>query len=411
MLTGDINNINIIYKQDHLITLEFISNDRNYMYQGEVNKDNNMHGYGKLWNNNYSYHGYFKNNELSGEGIITYTGSMDYSSLQSIKNFMIYYKGEYLNNKKNGKGFEKYLNNEYYEGNFYNDLKHGEGSLYNHNGEIKINGFWDLGKPIDTKHITEYYQNGFLKYKGEYNGTNRHGKGTYFNNSGLIIFEGEFYDDGSFKNGKLYNNNLICFEGEFIDNMPFKGTFYWTNGIKLGVATIEKKNNENYFFGVTTIYKPTGGILFSGDLILQNKIIDIQRISKYFVVCDNKTIDYNIYFGSGIVYNFDIKSSHEKGLSNIIKMNDNNELHGEQIEYQKNGKPKIINNYNNGSKEGITTFYSDNNEIEVTKTYKNNYKNGTTTIFRDNKIHQQIEYKNDISTFIFSVSFDRYKVV
>ena len=294
MLNININDVNINYKQNGFITQTFKLNDTNYIYQGTVNKDNEMHGYGKLWTNNYSYHGYFKNNTLSDEGILTYTGS--YNNISDIKYFVIYYKGFFLNNKKHGKGIEKYLNNEYYQGDFFNNLKHGEGSLYNHNGQVKIKGYWDLGKKIDTKHITQYYQNGVLKYKGDYNGTSMHGKGTYCNINGMIIFEGEFYN-GNFTNGKLYNNNLICFEGEFIDNIPFKGTFYWNNAIKFGIASVEIINNEKYLIGKTTIYKPTGDILFKGNLINTNKSDTITNC--YSLVCDDITINYK--------YNYDIQ--------------------------------------------------------------------------------------------------------
>ena len=41
----------------------------------------------------------------------------------------------------------------------------------------------------------EYYENGKLKYEGEYNEGVKHGKGKEYDENGNLIFEGE-YNDG-----------------------------------------------------------------------------------------------------------------------------------------------------------------------------------------------------------------------
>ena len=97
------------------------------------------------------------------------------------------YKGNFVDNKKNGYGYELYSNKEFYKGSFFNDLRHGNGTLYNMNGETKIESLWELGKSVNNSFITEYYSNGCLEYRGEYNGMHRNGKGVLCNKKGEII--------------------------------------------------------------------------------------------------------------------------------------------------------------------------------------------------------------------------------
>jgi hypothetical protein len=49
------------------------------------------------------------------------------------------YEGEWLNDKKNGKGKLFYEDGDYYEGNFVNDKRHGEGKVIS-KGKIVCSG-------------------------------------------------------------------------------------------------------------------------------------------------------------------------------------------------------------------------------------------------------------------------------
>ena len=46
----------------------------NEIYQGQV-LDNIKSGYGRLWNKEYNYYGYFKDNTFEGEGMIEYNNN------------------------------------------------------------------------------------------------------------------------------------------------------------------------------------------------------------------------------------------------------------------------------------------------------------------------------------------------
>ena len=80
-----------------------------------------------------------------------------------------YYKGEYKDNKPNGKGIKYYSNgNILYEGNFINGKFDGKGKYY--------------------------YDNG-MYFIGEYKNGLRNGKGIQYYKNGNILFEGDWIDD------------------------------------------------------------------------------------------------------------------------------------------------------------------------------------------------------------------------
>ena len=114
----------VINKNENLATIRYVDeDDTECIYQGEIDEDGKFDGYGKLWNPEYSYHGFFKNDNINGEGELKYTKKSE----ELNNTFPIYYKGIFLNNKRNGEGIEKYANKEFYKGNFLNDFRHGEG--------------------------------------------------------------------------------------------------------------------------------------------------------------------------------------------------------------------------------------------------------------------------------------------
>ena len=73
----------------------------------------------------------------------------------------------------------------------------------------------------------EYYDNGQLKFEGEYlNGKIWNGKGNEYNDITSVLFEGEFkkgkkWNNINLKDGKgylkEYKNNTLIFEGEYLN--------------------------------------------------------------------------------------------------------------------------------------------------------------------------------------------------
>ena len=88
-------------------------------------------GNGKyIWKNGEYYIGQEKNGLRHGKGIEYYS------------NGKIRYKGNFVNDEKNGIGHYISESGEYYIGQFKNNFKHGKGTLYLPNGKIKQEGKW-----------------------------------------------------------------------------------------------------------------------------------------------------------------------------------------------------------------------------------------------------------------------------
>jgi hypothetical protein len=133
------------------------------------------------------------------------------------------YKGEWLNNKKHGRGTE-IVGDYKYEGQFRNGKRHGLGVLYMRHGSgnnawIRVyKGNFVEGKK--ERHGTAYYANGEI-YEGEFHGGLREGRGTYFYTDG-DKYEGQWYEGKRHGFGTLVKPNGDYYEGQ------------WKNGDKNG---------------------------------------------------------------------------------------------------------------------------------------------------------------------------------
>ena len=142
-----------------------------------------------------------------------------------------YIFGDYLNEERNGKGKEYYINGKIsYEGEYLNGKENGKGKEYTYNGKLKFEGEYLNGKRWNGKGYNkegnmnfeikegkgkgkEYYPNGKLKFEGEYLNGKRNGNGKEYNYAGKLQFEGEY------KNGKRWNGTIIEYDwsdGEII---------------------------------------------------------------------------------------------------------------------------------------------------------------------------------------------------
>ena len=105
----------------------------------------------------------------------------------------------------------------------------------------------------------EYYDNGKLKYEGEYLNGVRNGKGKEYEPSGFIsekelkqeienfkepkeeelVYEGEYLNGEKNGKGKEYCNGKLRFEGEYLYNYKIKGKYYikenWNMKVNLDI--------------------------------------------------------------------------------------------------------------------------------------------------------------------------------
>ena len=93
--------------------------------------------------------------------------------------------------------------------------------VYYNNGKLKFEGEYLNGK----RKGKEYNGNGKLKFEGEYLNDEKIGKGKEYNNNGKLIFEGEYLYDFKLK-GKEYVNEKLEYEGEYLYNTKWNGKGY-----------------------------------------------------------------------------------------------------------------------------------------------------------------------------------------
>ena len=232
---GEVN-----YNNEHHGKGKFIykSGDK---YIGEY-RNNKMWGKGTYYfSDGTIYEGEWVDNAREGHGKVSYPDGS-------------YYEGEWKNNQRNGYGKEVNRNGQY-EGYFKFDEVRGEGKLTLISGDIIEGNFYTLrnasnatltkngkkykGKVVDTEFIEDplngyhevRYTNGV--YEGDYKDNVRHGVGTYTWDDGSI-YEGEWKDDERTGFGNLKT-----------ENFTYSGLF--KNGKYNGVGTIEFKNGNKFY--------------------------------------------------------------------------------------------------------------------------------------------------------------------
>ena len=212
-------------------------NGKKCFYKGNIDKNDNLEGYGELYTEDGNkYEGIFNNNILNGlgryikndgtclEGIFKNNEIISKATILSKDNNdkLLTYFGSIKNLKKNGKGIE--YNEDYnYNGDFINNIKEGKGKIIFINfGDIYEGDFHD--DKINGK--------GFYKWKN---------KETYY---------------GDFINAKMHGHGIYKwpdgsqYEGEYINNIKVGyGIYKWRDG------RIFKGNFENGkpHFGKITI--------------------------------------------------------------------------------------------------------------------------------------------------------------
>ena len=95
------------------------------------------------------------------------------------------FEGEYLNGKRNGKGKEFDYDKIIFEGEYINGLR-WNGKGYDNNNEV----VYELKN--GNGYVKEYYNEGELKFEGEYLNGEKNGKGKVYDYDGSLEFEGEY---------------------------------------------------------------------------------------------------------------------------------------------------------------------------------------------------------------------------
>ena len=180
------------------------------VYEGDINMDNERHGFGRLTTTKSVFLGEWRNDEFTGWGRETRRSGK-------------VLEGKYIKGVVEGKGILKNSKGNTYIGDFSNSKRHGKGILETHTihyeGEFKNDKLSGKGKIIFKKegHV----------YEGEFENNEINGFGTFKWKNG-DSYTGQMMNGKMHGRGKYIYNNGQVFEGNYV------------NGIKQ-----RKANNNN----------------------------------------------------------------------------------------------------------------------------------------------------------------------
>ena len=132
-------------------------------------------------------------------------------------NGKIVFIGEFLLDKKwDGKGYDE-------NGKVIYELKNGTGKVMEYdNGYLKFEGEYLNGEKNGKG---KEYENNELVFEGEYLNGKRNGKGKEYNITNGKKFEGEYLNGERNGYGKeSYDDDIIYFEGEYLNGKEWNGT-------------------------------------------------------------------------------------------------------------------------------------------------------------------------------------------
>jgi len=252
--------------------------------------------------------------------------------------------------------------------------KNGIKKGYNYDNEV----VYELK---DGKGLVKEYDNGPLKFIGEYKDGERNGKGREYN-CGYLIFEGEYWK-GKRWNGKGYNkdkkvayelkkgkeivkeyniiNNCLYFEAEYINGeRNGKCKLYDVQG-KLqfeGEFRNEMKNGKGKEYDFLGHYLP-----FEGEYLYDQKRMGKEYYTNGIVKFEGELLYDKPWNGKG----YDLKG---KLIYKLINGN------GKIKEFDDEGRIEYIGEYKNGKRNGKGKEYDNNGRIKYEGEYVNGYWNG-----------------------------------
>ena len=209
--TGLIHNYILIYNenQEDLSQME--------IYEGDLNQKGQRHGLGKLVTQYYELKGLWKNDMFSGWGRQRNMKKWGKGKLISDK---IIYEGDFINNKKEGKGRIKFLeSNVIYEGTFINDNIEGYGIFKYTNGNI---------------------------YEGEVKNWKMNGNGAYKYRNGKIL-KGRFVDNKIVNYENIQPSFYSPLIRQSINNEFGNEKFFYHYESKKIINNKENENNMNNY--------------------------------------------------------------------------------------------------------------------------------------------------------------------
>ena len=332
------------------------------IYQGDLNKNGERHGFGKYTTPLYDLIGMWKNDKFNGWGrIIRHNGQIYegkfVNGIINGKGIFIdknknKYVGDFVNMKKCGEG--KWITkNMVYEGEFHNNKIDGKGKIKFFNSGIEYIGTFK-NEQIDGYGIFKWVNGD--EYEGEVKNGKMHGKGTYKYNNGKtyngIFFNGKIVDEKEaskiHKDIKIKKTNSLFIKKHSYSNYNYN-TFDSTNKNLKELNTFTNKNRRKISRSNFKSFDIDVNSSYMNKNLYENKELDqIQECPGYL---DNY---YDYDYEPDILYDFHFNKE-------VFQYNNNNFDLDTYLEYNNNGESnnnnnemKIVdsdNNYNNNKKD------------------------------------------------------------
>jgi len=219
------------------------------------------------------------------------------------------YKGEWVDDKRNGFGAEVNPDGGKYEGEWKDNKRHGKGTIFKKSGKKLIRtyvGDWERGYMCG--HGSMYYPNGEI-YRGEWSKNKRSGKGKLEMNNG-DHYDGDWLNDKQNGFGTLYHNNGNAYEGLWMDGLKEgPGRFFYaaTNKVYEGEWAEdaprcgeyrEPNKDETTRFGEPSVRKQNY-ILPEICLESPNEVLDMATTNVRMENSDRRGISNNSNNGDG----------------------------------------------------------------------------------------------------------------
>ena len=196
------------------------------VYEGDVNINNQRHGFGRLTTVKSVYLGQWRNGEFTGWGRETRRSGK-------------VYEGKYINGLLQGKGILKNNKGVSYVGDFKDSKRHGKGILDTHKvhyeGDFRDDKLCGKGRII-------FKIEGHV-YEGQFDNNEINGFGTFKWKNG-DSYTGNMLNGKMDGKGKYRYNNGVVYEGIYKNGVKQgKGKVYNTNGMTS--SQVQKKINQN----------------------------------------------------------------------------------------------------------------------------------------------------------------------
>ena len=196
------------------------------VYEGDVNINNQRHGFGRLTTVKSVYLGQWRNGEFTGWGRETRRSGK-------------VYEGKYINGLLQGKGILKNNKGVSYVGDFKDSKRHGKGILDTH--KVHYEGDFIDDKLCGKGRII-FKIEGHV-YEGQFDNNEINGFGTFKWKNG-DSYTGNMLNGKMDGKGKYRYNNAVVYEGIYKNGVKQgKGKVYNTNGMTS--SQVQKKINQN----------------------------------------------------------------------------------------------------------------------------------------------------------------------